>query len=438
MEEEEKLITNPEDIRLVEQDQVQAILGKPPGWILSWGITFIFVGVLLLIWMSWLVKFPDVISAKVMLTTDVPPTHLFATSNGKIDILFVEDKQAIKEGDLLALIENSAEFKDVLTLSNFVDKIEDKSPRELAKMVYPKNLNLGEIQNSYSTFTQNLNNYNFFQNKNELGEKTTALASQIEFLKEMNNSLTKQEGTLQSELQIAQSNLKRMETLEQEKAVSVQDVENAKAESLRYQRELEKLQSETINNNLRIKDLELTIINLKENRRDGKNEKSISLNEDIDNLRSDIENWRLKYLIHATSNGIISFPKVLNKNQFVKSGEEIMTIVPAGGVGEMVGRALLPAANNGKVEQGMRVNIRLDGYPYQEFGVIQATVKSKSILPQDGNYLVELELPKTLETTYGNAIPFQQEMEGVANIITEDRRILERILDRFLSLIKNR
>ncbi len=438
MEKEEKFITNPEEIRLVEQDQVQAILGKPPGWILSWGITFIFAGVLLLIWMSWLVKFPDIIPARVMLTTQVPPTHLFSNSNGKIEILFVEDKETVKEGDLLALIENPGKFKDILTLSNFIDELEGKKPIELAKLNYPKNLVLGELQNSYSTFTQNLNNYNFFQNKNELYAKTEALKSQIEYLKEMNLSISKQEGTLGGEVKIAQSNLQRMETLLEENAVSIQDVENSKAKLFRNQRELEQLQSETINNNLRIKDLELTIINLQENRRDGKNEKSISLNEDIENLRSEIQNWRLKYLIKASSNGIISFPKMLNQNQFVKSGEEIMTIVPPGGVGEVVGRALLPAANNGKVEEDMRVNIRLDGYPYQEFGVVQATVKSKSILPQYGNYLLELELPDTLITTYGTPIPFQQEMEGIANIVTEDRRILERILDRLLSLIKNR
>ena len=115
-----------------------------------------------------------------------------------------------------------------------------------------------------------------------------------------------------------------------------------------------------------------------------------------------------------------------------------MTIVPQGGVGEMIGKALLPAANNGKVEEGFEINIRLDGYPYQEFGVVKATVKSKSILPQDGFYLLELEMPDSLITTYEKPIPFQQEMGGSGNIITKDRRILERIFDRFLDVTKNR
>ena len=44
---EENFITDPSDIQLTEQDQVQTILGKPPGWILKWGISFIFMTVLM-------------------------------------------------------------------------------------------------------------------------------------------------------------------------------------------------------------------------------------------------------------------------------------------------------------------------------------------------------------------------------------------------------
>ena len=81
---EENFITDPSDIQLTEQDQVQTILGKPPGWILKWGISFIFMTVLMLIWMSYLVKFPDIIQARVILTTEIPPVHLFVQSGGKI------------------------------------------------------------------------------------------------------------------------------------------------------------------------------------------------------------------------------------------------------------------------------------------------------------------------------------------------------------------
>jgi hypothetical protein len=48
-----------------------------------------------------------------------------------------------------------------------------------------------------------------------------------------------------------------------------------------------------------------------------------------------------------------------------------------------------------------------------------------------------LEVPETLITTYNKSIPFRQEMQGTANIVTEDQRILERVFDKILSILRN-
>ena len=431
------LITNPDDIRLREQDQLQAILGRPPSWILRWGISLIGLAILLLLWLSWLVKFPDIIPARVVLTTEIPPLHLFAQSDGKIAALKVKDKQSVHVNELLAEIENPANYADVIALEVFLKKIKDQSLSEMSKVSPPVNLLLGELQNPFSTFTQNLKAFSFFQNKNEIVAKTIAFEAQIDYLKRMNLSLQKQEVNLGEAVALANSNLQRMETLLASKSGSVVSVENAKAEVLRNERDLEQLQSSILQNNFTVKDLELQIINLKENRSDGKNEKTIALRENVEVLLSSIENWKQKFLILAPMDGQVSFTQVLNQNQFVKSGQEIMTIVPSGGVGKLTGKAWLPSNNSGKVLDSMVVNIRLDGFPFQEYGVVKSSVKSKSTLPQEGYYLVELNVPAELETTYGKKIPFQQEMQGTGNIITDDRRILERVFDRFLNLTKN-
>lgn len=82
--------------------------------------------------------------------------------------------------------------------------------------------------------------------------------------------------------------------------------------------------------------------------------------------------------------------------------------------------------------------IRLDGYPRQEYGTIEGLLSSLSALPQKEEYLVEISLPNALHTSYGKSIPFRQEMAGQARIVTEERRIIERIFDRLNDLLKNR
>jgi multidrug efflux pump subunit AcrA (membrane-fusion protein) len=126
----------------------------------------------------------------------------------------------------------------------------------------------------------------------------------------------------------------------------------------------------------------------------------------------------------------------------VNTNEEVMTIVPINDnistESKVIGKALLPIAGSGKVKTEQNVQIRLDGFPYQEYGSIEATVKNISLVPLQDNYQVELNFTHELTTTYKKKIPFRQEMQGTARIITEDRTVASRMFDKITSLFKNR
>ncbi|MFM8832546.1 MAG: secretion protein HlyD, partial [Cytophagales bacterium] len=58
-----------------------------PGWLLRWGITLIFVLFLGLLAISWFIKYPDVIKATVVVTTNPAPINLVSRTSGKILLL---------------------------------------------------------------------------------------------------------------------------------------------------------------------------------------------------------------------------------------------------------------------------------------------------------------------------------------------------------------
>lgn len=94
-----------------------------------------------------------------------------------------------------------------------------------------------------------------------------------------------------------------------------------------------------------------------------------------------------------------------------------------------VGTALLPLQGSGKVKAGQRVNLRLNNYPDQEFGYVRGEVRSVSPLPTaEGMYVVDIALPDGLTTNYGKMLPLTREMKGSAEIITDDLRLLERLI----------
>ena len=94
-----------------------------------------------------------------------------------------------------------------------------------------------------------------------------------------------------------------------------------------------------------------------------------------------------------------------------------------------VGTALLPLQGSGKVKAGQRVNLRLNNYPDQEFGYVKGKVKSVSPLPTaEGMYVVDIALPDGLTTNCGKTLSLTREMKGSAEIITDDLRLLERLI----------
>lgn len=82
-----------------------------------------------------------------------------------------------------------------------------------------------------------------------------------------------------------------------------------------------------------------------------------------------------------------------------------------------------------KVNPGQTVNVRLSGFPYLEYGIIKGIVSNIITVPEighDGNiyYVVEIEFPNGLVTTYEKTIPIIHGIDGVAEIITKDRSLI--------------
>ncbi|MEM8907821.1 MAG: HlyD family efflux transporter periplasmic adaptor subunit [Bacteroidota bacterium] len=435
---EAKLIEEPEDIRINDNQHLLQILGKPPGWFLRWGITVVFFAIVMLMTAAWLIKFPDVIYAEVILTTKYPPVRVFTRANGKLSELLVENEAKVTTGQVLALMENPARWEDINRLEAFLEQIEQLPINKISRRELPIDLELGDLQNLYAGFIKRFEEYQYFIGEDTNRRKISTIRKQIRNLRSLNRSLEKQKQTLEQVLALSNSDLERNRDLLNEDVASKKQVEDAEARYLQQKRELETLSSQVFNNNIQIEELNLRKMDLKRGNNEGLHLQELALQEDLDRLRSDVKSWKQRYLIVAPISGKISMSRIWSAQQFLKANEELLTVVPEEKAGEIIGKAVLPPAGSGKVKVGMPANVRLNGYPYQEYGSVETTVKNISLVPEQGQFLVELNVPDRLVTSYQKSIPFRQEMGGVAHIITEDRRILERIFDKILSIMKNR
>jgi HlyD family secretion protein len=136
----------------------------------------------------------------------------------------------------------------------------------------------------------------------------------------------------------------------------------------------------------------------------------------------------------APVSGSVTFTKFWSENQNVKAGEKVMTIIPAD-EGSTLGKISLPLQGAGKVKVGNQVHVQFDNYPHMEFGVVKGFVSNISEVPDEGFYTVEVDFPLDLRTYYDITIPFSQNMQGNAEIYTDKKRLIERVLDPIRSAI---
>jgi multidrug efflux pump subunit AcrA (membrane-fusion protein) len=417
----------------LRSEEVQDILTRVPHWMIRWGTVLIFAIILMLCIVSWFVKYPDIVSAEIVITTTIPPEKLLARTSGRIEIILVQDKSIVKENTPLAIIQNTADYKDVFLLKSILEDYSEGNEFDFEKL---KNVQLGDIESAFalfhSAYIANELNTNFqpFQVENN------AQNSENTQIRERLNLLQQQKTLNESELQLQKSNINRYETLFDKGVISAQDFESKKLGYLQAEKGYKNLLSS-------ISQLKSSLI---ENDRTSKGTKINGTKEEV-NLKSSktqsfyqlkkvIKDWELAYLLKSSVSGKVSFLQIWTENQTINAGDNVFSIIPTLEKG-YIGKLKAPALNSGKIKIGQVVNIRLSNFPDREFGMLKGKIKNISLTPDSvGNLLIDVALSQKLETSYNKTIPFQQEMKGSAEIVTEDLRLIERLLYQFRDVFR--
>ncbi|WP_245869894.1 hypothetical protein [Pedobacter ginsengisoli] len=78
----------------------------------------------------------------------------------------------------------------------------------------------------------------------------------------------------------------------------------------------------------------------------------------------------------------------------------------------------------------------MDNYRFQEYGIVEGRVQNISFTPdEEGNYYEDVLLPKGLRTSYQKTLPFDKELKGNAEIVTQDLRLIERFFYQIRKLL---
>ncbi|WP_163323194.1 HlyD family secretion protein [Draconibacterium mangrovi] len=419
--------------------EVQEILGGVPSRIVRYGI-LVFVAIFsLIIIFSFIFYYPDILRSNIVVTTENPPATLVARATGKIDKLFVDDKDHVIAGQTIALIENPADYTDVLELEQTISTVQPAfdTLNFSVSQRFNKSLQLGAVQEYYSQFLTRYEELNEFYQRNYYILKEESYKEQLKNARILYDRLWEQKVAIDKEYQIKQRNYERQKKLLAGEVVSSTVLEQAESEMLSKKSELDGIRSTLAERQIGISELDQKIIENEKEYRDFKIQYESALIEAFNNLKSQASNWFLTYVLRSPIDGVVTFNKFYAENQNITEGDRVLTIVPED-VGEVVGKVELPVRGSGKVKEGLDVNVKFDNYPYMEYGLVRGKVKSVSLVPEDSFYMVEITFPNGLVTNYDNKLQMQSQLMGQAEIITEDLRLIQRIFNPLKSLWKER
>jgi multidrug efflux pump subunit AcrA (membrane-fusion protein) len=411
----------------LRSEEVQEILTKVPHWMIRWGNSVFFLLIILLLALSWFIKYPDIINSDAIITTEIPPEKEYARASGKIDTIFVNDGQEILKREPLAIIENTANYQDVFFLKSIIDSITIQKQAFYFPIEKMPILFLGDIETSYALFENNYIQY--ILNKELQPFTNEAIANEVtksELKRRLKNSQS-QRNLNKKELDFKRKDLKRNKHLFEKGVISEKEYENKQLEYLQAERSyktmasaISQLREAISNSNKTSKGTEIARIS---------KEMTLlkSVIQSFNQLKKTLKDWELRYILTSKMDGKVSFLNYWSENQTVSQGDLVFTIIPKEN-SSFIAKLKTPAQNLGKVRVGQTVNIKLQNYPDYEFGVLKGTVNTISeISDKKGFYTIDVSLPKQLITSYNKKITFKQEMRADAEIITEDLRLIQRL-----------
>ncbi|MEQ9402848.1 MAG: HlyD family efflux transporter periplasmic adaptor subunit [Cyclobacteriaceae bacterium] len=415
-----------ERIKARSSEEVEDIIENIPNTfnkVLIWGVLLVIMIFLIL---GYFTNYSDTVVASVTIKARKAPRTLVSKSSG--NLMLLAGRGEIKKGTNIAYLENSSNFDDVLYLKNRIFGLDIESDTISYEMLSIDTLNLGDMEQNYYAFLDNY--YSYFKNKtnNKYVNRIDLLSAEYilhQSLLSQRNLLIKSKETqkdLQRKKVLADSMLYLKEGL------SELDFDNSKMNFMLIQNEQVQLNLNLISDSIYLTQIKNEIENLKIENIDNSEKLRINLLNSFRLLVSKISEWESKYVFVAEIDGTLEYLDHYENGKFVKTSEPLFSILPSDN--SFVGLAYLSSNGAGKVQPGQKAIIKLNSYPYQEFGFLEGEVTSVSLIANADNYLNTIKLSNNLVSNIGLELDFSAEMKGEAEIITKKRRLVERLYSK--------
>ncbi|WP_333597102.1 HlyD family efflux transporter periplasmic adaptor subunit [Chryseobacterium flavum] len=419
-------------LQQTNSEEITFLVSRIPGSISIRISILISIILLLLIIGLFSIKYPDSYKGSVTIVADSPSLSVVANHQGPI-IILKRDHDVVKRGDIVAYIDNEASFGEMLELEKTALRFNSERNLAFYYDALPKIVHYGEINNSYFTFLNALQQYVLFTT-NGLYDRQQKLLDDLAEKQEKQLQLQRGKvNMINKNDRLSYNKVKRDSLLRNAQIISQEQFESTEQNylnSLQYnnttKQEIYKLDQEILST--KSKSVETQILKV---------EKREKLTSDLYNSYNDLINkiraWKRAYLITAPIEGKVQYLSFLKNNQYINHQDPIFAIIPISN--KVNGQMMISDFGSGKIKENQDVLIRLNNFPHEEYGVIEAKVMKISFVGntvktangEEKKYMVDLAILSS-----GGSVLLSDGVSGEGEILTNNKKLYERVLEKIL------
>lgn len=411
-------------------EDVQEIIERMPPWIVRYGLTLLLAILLMILGFAWFIKYPDVIKADITITTSPPPIDLVSRAEGTLQ-LFAAETVSVEKGEVIACIQSNVELNDVLELEKMLDE-SSFTEKSFSKNTFA---HLGFLQPYYNELATAVTELALFEANDNIENQITRITQEEASTKNLIYILQQQVALSLEEIKLTREKMNMDSILFAQQVITKIDYNVTRAQYLGQWKAIKSIETTIINNQVQLRQLNDRLGELHAEKTEKLNLLKLRVKSAKQVLLGQILEWRKNYLLVSPIDGRLAYLQFLENDVFIAPNTALFSIIPD--KGKIYGQAQLPLSRSGKVRTGQSVNIRLENYPFEQYGILRGSIASIAMLPSEDLYMVRVTLPQGLRTTYSQVLPFTQQLRGETEIITDDLRLLERFFFQFKRLLKS-
>ena len=415
----------------VLNEEIQEILGTPPGWILRFGTLIFLIVIVVLIWLSYWIQYPDVVVSEIIVSFNDPPSKLISTKSGYLNKLHVVHNQKVKKGQLLISYNSEANYQDVLSLYEKLLQVKQTNQSSILSLSFSENYSIGELQKYLFQFLDKQNQYSLrvkgiseVTNKSDKQKQISSLENGIEYSTNLRDNLAVQ-------IENTQIQLKNEEAMVKMDKLSQSELNKTRDKLTVLSSNLNATEAEIKDKQFKISNLRSDLVNLSVSSEKGREVALSEMNAAFVQFKSNVSQWISSHLIISPTDGTVQVTnKFLKSGQYVNKDEPLLIIIPPQS-NKMKGIMNVPFNESGNIKRNQLVLVRLNSYPSSKYGIIEGKVASSSsiALEEDGKLVspVTVYFENGLVTTTGYRVSTKKELSGMARIITQNKRFIQRL-----------